>query len=559
MKKIGFLFFLSLFWMIRAAAQENPHAGCAAPPVTIPDELLQRTVMLRSGVGNSREQITSESKSAAEFYNQGLNYLESFVWIEAARSFHQALRHDSNLAMAYLGLSYVSSGIERPPDARKFLEKAKSLSANLSDRELRRINIREKQLDAIEHLTDREKHAMYKKEIDDALARYVDDPQLWVLRGNAEETTAAGRGQRGGAATVAFYNQVLWLVPDHATAHHYLVHTYETIGQIDKALEHGAYYAKLSPSIPHAAHMWGHDLRRNGHVDDAIQQFLKTDSLERAYYKAEKMEPGFDWHHGHNLDLLAGSYQHKGQMKKAEKTLREGDELVVWDAYAAFRQRELPTFFLHRGKYKAALKFAQEMTRSAHPQARTVGYAISGQASIGLDQMEDAKKMLQQAAMELQQVPEVTPGIIPNRGMVEPWVTSLRAEILFRTTERKEGQALLKNVQQRLRAIPGPDAWTQTLFRLEAIAKTARDVGDWELAEFTAEQMMQHDSAFGGSRLAMALVLLHKGDAERAAKELQTARNFWRDADPDLPELQVITRQSAIAAGFTAENAEDAE
>jgi tetratricopeptide (TPR) repeat protein len=548
MRKISFLFILLLLSTIRdGKAQDDPHAGCASPPVSIPKELLQRAVVLRAGVGNSHEEVTSESKSAAQFYNQGLNYLESFVWIEAARSFHQALRHDPNLALAYLGLSYVYSGIEKPAEAKTYLEKAKSLSGPISDRERRRIDIREKQFIAIESLTDREKHVAYKKTIDDALAVYVDDPGLWLLRGNAEEATAAGRGQRGGAASVAFYNQVLTLVPDHASAHHYLVHTYETIGQIEKALKHGELYAKFSPSIPHASHMWGHDLRRTGHINDAITQFLKTDSLEQAYYKAENIEPGFDWHHGHNLDLLAGSYQHKGQMKQAEKILRDADELIVMDAYAAFRQRELPTFLLHRGKYNDALQSALKMTRSEHPQARTVGFAIAGQASMGLRKIEDAKKLLEAAEKELMQIPQVTPGIIPNRALVEPWVTSLRGELLFRTTGRKEGQSILMNVQQKLRAIPGPDAWAQTLFRLEAIAKIAREAGDWELAEFTARQMMEHDPAFGGSRLAMGLVLLQKKDTDGANRELKAAKDYWRNADPDLPELEVLTKQPQFA------------
>jgi Tfp pilus assembly protein PilF len=528
-------------------AQEDPHAACAAPPVTIPAELLQRPVSLRADIGNSREQVTTTSNEAADFYNQGLNYLESFVWIEASRSFYQALRLDPNLAMAHLGLSYVASGIEKPDDAKTHFEKAKSFTNALTDRERRRILIREKQLHAIDHLDNREKHAAYKKAIDDALAVYVDDPQFWLLRGNAEEATAAGRGQRGGAASVAFYHQILRIHPDHASAHHYLVHSYETIGQISRALEHGAAYAKFAPSIPHAAHMWGHDLRRTGKVDEAIAQFLKADSLERAYYKAEKIEAGFDWHHGHNLDLLAGSYLHKGQVKNAERILREADELVVMDAYAAFRQRELPSFFIHRAKFQEALKSALEMTKSEHPQAQTVGYAIAGQALIGLGRMEDARKMLETAEGKLQEVPQITPGIIPNRSLVEPWVASLRGELLFRTTDRKEGQSILRDVQERLRAIPGPDAWTQTLFRLESIARTAREAEDWPLAEFTAKQMMEHDPAYGGSHLAMAFVLEQKGDHNGAKRELQAAHDLWLDADPDLPGLQHLQKLLKIA------------
>ena len=38
------------------------------------------------GRGNSRETVTTKSPEAQAFYNQGLNYLESYVWVEASRS-----------------------------------------------------------------------------------------------------------------------------------------------------------------------------------------------------------------------------------------------------------------------------------------------------------------------------------------------------------------------------------------------------------------------------------------------------------------------------------------
>ena len=141
----------------------------------------------------------------------------------------------------------------------------------VSERERWRLDIREKQLAAIDDIKDAALFLAYKKAIGDALAGNLDDPLLWVLRGNAEETNASGRGQRGTAASIAFYEAALRLVPDHATAHHYLVHSYETIGRIDKALEHGEVFARMAPAIPHAAHMWGHDLRRVGRVDDALR------------------------------------------------------------------------------------------------------------------------------------------------------------------------------------------------------------------------------------------------------------------------------------------------
>ena len=156
-----------------ALSQSDPHAGCAAPPSYIPANLLQREVPLRTGAGNSHDKITTSSKEAQAFYDQGVNYLDGYVWIEASRSFHQALRHDPDLAMAYVGLSYVHSGIENAAAAKEFLEKAKSRASKVSDYEKRRIEIREKQLAALDSIEDVPKHLAYKKAIDDALAKHL--------------------------------------------------------------------------------------------------------------------------------------------------------------------------------------------------------------------------------------------------------------------------------------------------------------------------------------------------------------------------------------------------
>ena len=528
-----------------AQAQDDPHAACAAPPSYVPAELLERPVPLRPGVGNSRDPVTTTSAEAQAFYDQGLNYLESYVWIEASRSFHQALRLDPRLAMAHLGLSRVHSGLDDSAGARRSLDKAKALAAGASERERRRNAIRGLQLAAMDDLEDAGKFLAYKKSIDDALAQDLDDTQLWLLRGNAEESNASGRGQRGTAGSVAFYQAILRLVPEHASAHHYLIHTYETIGRIEKALEHGEAFARLSPAIPHAAHMWGHDLRRVGRVDDAIAQFLKADSLELAYYAAERLDPSLDWHHGHNLDLLSTCYEHKGQMRLAEKTMRASAALTIVDAYRAFNRRELPNFLLHRARYPEALAEARLLAATTFAQSRAVGHALAGQALLGLGRADEAGKELEAAKAALETVPRVTLGLIPRRASVAPWVDALRGELLLRQGHRQEGAALLKDVVRALRAIPGPDAWTQSLFRLESMARSARETGDWELAGFIAEQMLDHDRAYGGSHLAQALVLKHRGDAAGYQRELEAARGYWRDADPDLAELKQLGMPSA--------------
>jgi len=514
--------------------QDDPHAACVAPAGWVPRAMLSRPVPLREGTGNAREEVTAASPEARAFYIQGLNYLHGYVWIEAARSFHQALRLDPELAMAYIGLSRVYSGLEAPADAESALAEAQARAAKVTPRERRRIAVRAAQLHAMADLGDVTRHVAYKKAIDDALAADMNDVELWLLRGNAEEPTAAGRGQRGGAASIAFYDRALRLQPDSGAAHHYLTHSYETIGQIPDALEHGEVYARLAPAIPHSHHMWGHDLRRVGRVDDAIAAFLRTDALEKAYYAAEGIAPEMDWHHVHNLDLLATAYQYKGQMRLAEERLREMAALPPVTDYLEFNQKTLASFLLDRGRAEDGLAAARAIASGRSAAARAAGRALEGHALLALGRRDAARAALTQAQRELDTVPTLAAGLTVTRRAVEPWVDTLRGEILLREGKVAEGRALLKDVQTRLRAIPGPDAWIQALFRLEGIARVARDAGDWELAAYTADQMIEHDPSYAGAHAAQAAVARHAGDDARAEREMDAARRAWAQADPDV-------------------------
>jgi tetratricopeptide (TPR) repeat protein len=529
---------------VSAAAQEDPHAQCAAMG-WVPKEVLERSLPLRPGTGNVHEAVTTSSAEAQAFYDQGINYLHGYVWIEAARSFRQALRLDPNLALAWIGLSRVYSGLDDPQDARDAVVRAEALAARASPREQRRIALRAKQLEAMADVTDAAKHAAYKKAVDDALAADIGDPALWLIRGNAEEASAAGRGQRGGVASTAFYLEALRISPDNAAAHHYLTHSYETIGQIPPALEHGEAYARLAPAVPHSHHMWGHDLRRVGRIDDAIAAFRRTDDLEKAYYRAEGIDAALDWHHVHNLDLLATAYQHKGQMRKAEATMREATALPALTDYAEYNQKLLSVFLLGRQRWDEAAEAARRMMQGKWVATRAVGHALAGHALLAKKRTAEARAALETAERELAGVPASAAGIGISRRQVQPWVDMLRGELLIREGANAEGRRILEDVARTLRALPGPDAWIQALFRLEAMGQLARDAGEWDLAAFMAQQMLEHDGAYGGSHLARALVAEHRGDRDGASRARAEAVRYWRDADPDLPELAVVRSAAA--------------
>jgi tetratricopeptide (TPR) repeat protein len=517
-----------------AHAQDDPHAACAGSIGWVPREVLERPLPIRPGVGTAHDPVTTSVPEAQAFYDQGVAYLHSYVWIEAARSFHEALRRDPKLALAWIGLSRVFTALEDAPAAHDALEKAQALASAVSPREKRRIALRATHLEALDDLGDSAKHLAYKKALDQALAADMNDAELWMLRGNAEEASAAGRGQRGGAASIAFYERALAVVPGHFAAHHYLIHSYETIGLVPEALAHGEVYVRAAPAIPHAHHMWAHDLRRVGRTQDAIAEFKKADELEEAYYVAEKIPADLDWHHKHNLDLLSTSFQHQGQMKEAERLMRRAYALNAPLEYMDYQKKEWPGFLLARGRVEEAEAAGIEFSRSRYPATRVAGHVVLGDVHLARGRVEEAQKELALAEKEAESMPKGPRALSPD---VAPYVDRLRGEVYLRSGRTEEGRALLKEVQTRIRAIPGPDAWMQALFVLESIANSAREAGDWDLAEYTARQMQDHDPSYAGAHFMLALVADHRGDAAAARASFAEAEKLWSHADSDLPEL----------------------
>jgi tetratricopeptide (TPR) repeat protein len=524
------------------AASFAQHEAHDAPAGRIPAEILNRPLPLRKGIGVIHDAVTTSSPEAQSYYDQGLAYLHSYVWIEAARSFHQALRLDSSLAMAYIGLSDSYIGLQDPAGANEALAKAQSLAARMTGAERQRIQIRAAQLAYLASPQNTQAYFAYRKALNDALAEHPDDPWLWILLGFASEGPATGHGQNGGVESIAYYQTALSLSPDNFAAHHYLTHSFETIGRTKEALEHAEVYVRLAPEIPHAHHMHGHDLRRAGRTEEALAEFAKTGELEDAYYRSENIPAELDWHHAHNLSLLAMCNQSLGKMQAAELLYKAAFALPAFVDLGEYNYREWPAFLLSRGRAQEALDAANAMIKkSTSTLGRFAGHAFLGRAQLALGHNEDARSELSLAEREMERLPVAALASFPDAAM-------LNGELLLLERKLPQARATLKQVEQQVRAQPGPDAWNGALFELESIARAARNANDWELAGYTAQQMLDHDSSYAGSHFAAALVAEHADDTAAAAREFAAAAKLWSTADPALPELARIRQAAAPAS-----------
>jgi tetratricopeptide (TPR) repeat protein len=533
------LVLLGLISGAASPAQESPHEDYSHTG-PVPLEILQRPVTLRTGIGELHEKVSTHSPEAQSFYDQGLAYVHSYVWIEAARSFHQALRLDPNLAMAFLGLTDAFIGLHDVGTARATFERSRALEKGMSERERMWLSIRESELGYVEDPENPNGYMAYRKSINAALKAYPNDPWLWIQRGLADEASPFTHGQAAGVDALAFYRTALALAPGNLAAHHYCAHAYENMGRSKDALEESAMYARMAPAIPHAHHMHGHALMRSGRTEEAISEFLKTKELEENYYRTEKIPARYDWHHAHNLTLLAMSYQTLGQMKSAEALFHETFSSPAYTDFLDYNRKSWPEFLLSRGRFQEALDTARELTKSEWPLPRLAGHTLAGEALLGMGSVAEAQEELTMAERETERLP---PGAIAAL----PYPAVLRADILMQRKNTAEGEPLARDVAKSIQGMPGPDSWIAAQFELESMARSARNAGDWELAGFLAQQMILHNLNYAGGHFAYGLVAEHAGNSGEARQAFAASEKLWSKADRDLPELEQIHKQLAAS------------
>jgi tetratricopeptide (TPR) repeat protein len=140
MLRVHSLLFLGLFAFLTTTAPAQ-HEGHEEKIGWVPRSILEKPTTLKSGVGKIHDPVTTSSPEAQAFYEQGVAYLHSYVWIEAARSFNQALRIDPKMAMACVGLSQAYSNLNDEASAEIALTKARELAPGVSEKDRTRIEL----------------------------------------------------------------------------------------------------------------------------------------------------------------------------------------------------------------------------------------------------------------------------------------------------------------------------------------------------------------------------------------------------------------------------------
>jgi tetratricopeptide (TPR) repeat protein len=276
----------------------------------------------------------SGSAAAKPYFVEGVKFLHSFEWEDAAEAFRKAQQADPGFALAYWGeaLSH-TGGHHYPPEqdiaaARKALLK---LAPSRAERLAKAATERERgYLNAVEVLygdgDGHERMVRYAEAMGQLSERFPDDDDAATLYALALMRTAR-RGQESTRVDLqagAIALRVFRRNGQHPGAVHYIVHAFDEPTRAPVALEAAGGYATLAPDAPHALHMPSHIYVQLG-LWDKLSAANERSYAASARRSEQKQLRGIEGQAFHAMFWLHYAYLMQGNFAKAEDALARAE------------------------------------------------------------------------------------------------------------------------------------------------------------------------------------------------------------------------------------------
>jgi tetratricopeptide (TPR) repeat protein len=279
---------------------------------------------LFGNLGNYEMKISTQNPWAQKFFNQGLALTYGFNHAEAARSYREAARLDSNCAICYWGIALVNGPNINAPmfdsvyeSTYKMAQKALSKMEFANEKEKALIQALTNRYPSPDKVSDR---SAYDKAYAEAMKKvYVQFPEdndvgaltaeaimdvypwnFWLKDGTAQPWTQE---------IVDIYENILKRDPNHPGANHYYIHVVEASKDAGRATASADLLRTLVPGAGHLVHMPSHIYIRTGRYHDAVisnEEAIRADSAYFAQCHAQGFYPAsYATHNVHFLFITA--------------------------------------------------------------------------------------------------------------------------------------------------------------------------------------------------------------------------------------------------------------
>jgi tetratricopeptide (TPR) repeat protein len=464
--------------------------------------------------------ISTTSPECQDFFDQGLGYMYSYVWMEAVRSFETATVHDPECPMAWWGLSRAME-VNNKKNWKDALKKAQDLLDKASHREKMLITARLQEKGLIPELKDKEAQTKAAiKTLDELLAIYEDDQEGWYLRG----LIACGNKNHGGnVSAVPFYKALLRINPIHPGANHELVHFYESFRRPALGWPHGEKYIESSPGLAHAWHMQAHLGMRIGKWEKTTDYSWKAVEMEKAYHKAQGITPKQDSQYSHHLEVLTTALIHDGRFEEARQIQKESQKHGYKFNNAWFKM------YMKERNYEDAFKLAGPPSEKNKTTLPMYWRAMVHLAKGDLEAAETEIAAMQKAFEKNKKDKKTGNYLLETEGILK-----------CRQGDVDEGLKKLQQLSTWSANDFGAHAWGHGAYFMETWGLEALRANRLDVAEEAFQEAIAHDPS-GSVRgaLGMQIVCERQSRAEEAKLFADLALRCWRSADAGCIESEL--------------------
>ena len=452
-----------------------------------------------------RYPVTTRSPECQAFCDQGLGYFNSYVYLEAVRSYETATRLDPDCALAWLGLCRsFERWHSKQADAEKALARAKDLLPKTPTREA--LLIKAKLAEKATTGTAETRRREAAKFLDELLSLYDDDEEGWYARAQIAQATD------GSTAAVPYYKALLRVNPLHAGAHHELVHIYEGLQRPALGWQHALGYMESTPGIAHPFHMQSHLSMRIGKWDKTCDWALHAVEMEQAYHKEVGIKASEDDQYPHHLETLTVALIHDGRYAEADRIRKIAESVKLKQHGPWFR------LALAEENWPAALAVIESMKRDKATQSymRAVVYLRKDKPTRALAEIDVLREMYSRKRDDKE---------------LELRLWETQGEWMVRTGEIDGGLRLLKKSIDATKDDYRNHSWGHGAYYMERWGIAALAANRLDVAEEAFLEALAHDSRSVVGAVGMQVVCERQHRTEEANRFAELATRCWPKAD----------------------------
>lgn len=550
----------------QSASKESPVLGCFSPKTNDKDWYTSgKKAPKFEGLGGIDFRISTSSKEAQEYFNQGMMLSYGFNHAEAARSFYEATRLDSTCAMGYWGFAYVlgpnyNAGMEEDNFQRAYeaVAKAKSLIRNCTPKEAALIEALAERYAAQPPADRSPLDIAYAAAMKKVYAQYSTDPDIGALYAESimdmhpwdlyDKKTNAAKAWTPELLTIL--EHLMKINPDHPGAHHFYIHALEASATPERALASAKLMETLVPGSGHLVHMSSHIYIKTGDYHQGSLSNIEAAKIDSIYTTTCHAQGAYP----------LGYYPHNNHFLAATAAL-EGHSKLAWEASVKLQQHTATEVMRLPGwgtlqhyysiPYYIAAKFSMwDTIFSLTPPAkdlvypRAVWHYAKGMAYLGKNDMPNAQKEMDSlrtlaADTTLQQI--TVWNINTTADLVQIAAKVLSAGIALKQGHLDQSASLLEEaivIEDNLNYNEPPDWFFSVRHHLGAVLLKA---GKYAEAEKVYSRDLQIWRKNGWALIGLYNSLVMQKKSNEAQKAKTAFEESWKYADLKISSSSSIT------------------